>query len=155
VKSSVRSAVGSAALGATEPPRRVAGDDGGGGGPAERVENGSFSSADGWDTSGLSWSIGAGLATNATPGQFLSRPIQPPLVGGEAFTFSLDVVANPTLMQVILFDSVAEGTQNLFNGMASIGANGSSGTVSGAFDTIRIRSAEDPSMVIDNVSFIA
>lgn len=130
---------------------------GGGGGPAERVQNGNFSSATGWDTSGASWAIAAGVATNAVVGPTLTNTLSTPLVGGETFDLAFEVIANPasTGMACQLFNSSTLATQTIFSDGTTTGLKTASGTVSGAFDQLRFGASDDAGLVIDNVSLLA
>lgn len=152
----VGTAVGSATGSAASRPLGGLGSGagGGGGGPSERIDNGGFDTADGWDTADGAWVIALGVATNSTPLQFIERPLSAPLAGGEDFVFSFDA-SNPVVTQVLLYNSVTEAAQSIYMQQPSEGTNGSTGTVSGEFDTFRMRAAEDPGMVVDNISFVA
>jgi hypothetical protein len=124
--------------------------------PTERVQNGDFSSSTGW--AGSQWVIAAGSATN-TPGLGnLTNTLVTPLVGGEAFSFSFDVLLNPanTGMIVSLVNSGGSpAPQQIFSDGSTPGTKTSSGTVGGAYDQLRISAIDDPGSVIDNVSLIA
>lgn len=149
----MRSALG-LGLGVTQAGQAA---DGGGAPAVERVQNGDFASATGWDTSGASWTIASGVATNAVLGPLLTGTLSPALVGGEAFNFSFSVVANPasTACAVQLFNSSTLAVQTIFTDGSTPGQKTSSGTVSGAFDRIRIGASDDPGLVIDNMSLLA
>lgn len=123
----------------------------------QRVQNGNFSSATGWNTSGAAWTIAAGVATNNTAGMFLINTLTTPLVGGESFMLSFDVNANPLVsgISVQLFNSVSMAAQVIFTDGSTTGTKTSSGTVSGAFDQLRIAAVDDAGAIIDNVSLLA
>ena len=129
----------------------------GGGGATERVQNGDFASDTGWDTTGLSWTIAAGAATNNTAGMRIVNTLSSALVGGEDFDFSFDVVGNPanTGLVVSLYNSATTAAQTIFSDGTTTGTKTSSGTASGPFDQLRIGASDDPGAVIDNVSLIA
>ena len=90
-------------------------------------------------------------------GNYLSRLLSAPVVGGESFSVSVEGISNPagTGWSVQLFNSSTLATQNVLVTGFPDGIKTNSGTVSGAFDTIRIGASDDPGLVIDNVSFIA
>jgi hypothetical protein len=125
--------------------------------PTERVQNGDFASATGWNTSGVAWTIAAGVATNNTAGQFLTNTLVTPLVGGESYSFSVNIIANPaaTGVQVQLYNSSTTATQAIFSDGTTTGIKNSAGTVSGAFDQIRIGAIDDAGLVIDDMSLLA
>lgn len=123
----------------------------------QRVQNGDFASATGWNTSGAAWTIAAGVATNNTNGMFLTNTLVTPTVGGETFNFAFDVVLNPAATGIVvsLFNSSTLASQSIFTDGSTVGTKNSSGTVSGAFDQLRIAAVDDPGAVIDNVSLLA
>ncbi len=129
---------------------------GGGVAPAvERVQNSNFSSATGW--SGAGWAIAAGVATNNIPGS-LTNVLTSPLVGGESFSLSLDVTANPAVSGLIVRLANSTGSpaaQTIYSGSGAVGNRTASGAVTGAYDWLVVISADDPGMVIDNVSLLA
>lgn len=136
---------------------RQAAAGGGGAVPFERVSNGTFDNDVGWDTSGAAWTIAGGVAVNNTAGMFLTTTLMTPLAGGESFTVSVDGVGNPnaTGWIVSLYNSGTLASQQILIAGPPNATKTNSGTVSGAFDQLRIAAVDDPDLVIDNVSLIA
>lgn len=123
---------------------------------SERVQNGNFDSATGW--AGANWVIAASVATNTPAVGNLTNTLLTPLSGGEGFVFTFDVVANPANTGLIVSLVASGGSpapQVIFNDGSTAGTKMSTGTVSGAYDQLRIGSVDDPGSIIDNVSFIA
>lgn len=123
----------------------------------ERVQNGDFASATGWDTAGAGWTIASGEATNNTLGTFLTNTLVEPVESGMAYAFQFDVVANPNVtgLQVQLYNSGTTASQSIFTDGTTTGTKNSAGTVTGTFDQLRIGAIDDADAVIDNVSLVA
>lgn len=123
----------------------------------ERVTNGDFSSATGWDTSGAGWTIATNQATNNTVGQPLTNSLQnAPITAGQHFEFSFNIVLNPlnTSVVVRLVNSITSATQQIYSDGTTTGVKTSSGTVSGDFDQLLVLAADDSGLAIDDVSLM-
>lgn len=121
----------------------------------QRVQNGDFSSATGW--SGATWTIAAGTATNDTPGSLINTLLSP-LANGTAFTMSIDIIANPLVSGIIVRLTNSGGSpapQQIYMEAVGPGNITTPGVSTGVYDQLTIISADDPGMVIDNVSLLA
>jgi hypothetical protein len=127
--------------------------------PFERIPNPTFTTADDWNDGGGGWVIGLGVASNVSVGAKLTTTLIEPVTAGLEFVLSIDVVDNSlgTGWVVRLQNSGTMATQLVYQNMGSAvpGTVGSTGTVSGTFDEIFIRTGDDSGLVIDNVSFLA
>lgn len=125
---------------------------------SQRVQNGDFSLGSlNWNLSGGGWTVAGGQATNAVLGAFLTNTLNSSVTSGLSFSLQLTVVANVlgTAIQVQLYNSATTASQLIFADGATPGLKTASGTVSGTFDQLRIRTIDDISVVITGVGLIA
>lgn len=125
----------------------------------ERVQNGDFASATGWNTSGAAWTIAAGEATNNTAGQYLANTLLDPILAGDSVTATVTVTDNPAVAtwMIQLYNSSTLAAQNVLtvSDVAGTYSNASPVISTGTFDQIRIRAIADPGLIIDTVSVLA
>lgn len=123
----------------------------------ELVQNGAFDSGAFWDTAGAGWAIAAGQATNAVVGANLTNTLIAPTSAGRSFTVSVRSVANPagTGWGVVLLNSGTLATQTVMLAGFPNGIKTAMGTVTGVFDRLYIMAADDPGLVVDDVSFVS
>lgn len=125
----------------------------------ERVQNGDFASATGWNTAGIAWVIALGVATNDTAGQFLANTLLDPVLAGDSVTATVTVTDNPltATWMIQLYNSSTLAAQNIFSESSGPGVytNASPVIATGTFDQIRIRAIGDPGLILDTVSVLA
>lgn len=128
------------------------------GGATERVTNGGFADATGWDDPAAAWTISGGTATNVTNGQTLRQTLAVPFVGGESYAASVDLVVNGATARVRLqlYAAGALVQTILSEQPLGTGSLSNSGTIDAAADELRILiTTGGTTSAIDNVSLVA
>lgn len=128
--------------------------------PTERVQNGDFLSATGWDTAGAAWTILLGTALNNTAGQFLTNTLLDPVLTGQSVTATVVVTDNPNAVSwmIALYNTSTLASQNIFSeggGVPGTYTNGVPVVALADYDAIRIRALVDPGLLLDSVSVLA
>lgn len=125
--------------------------------PFERIQNGDFSSAAGWDDGG-GWTIAAGQAECTSPSTFLVNTLASPITAGKTVSASVTIVADPSTANWLatLYNTDTLATQTLFLMFGDgPGTYTNEVTASDNFNAFRIRESGTSGMIIDNVSLIA
>lgn len=128
--------------------------------PTERVQNGDFLSATGWDTAGVAWTISLGTALNNTAGQFLTNTLTSPILAGQSVTATVVVTDNPNAVtwMISMYNTITLASQNILSeggGSPGTYTNGVEVVALADYDAIRIRAIADPGLLLDSVSVLA
>ena len=124
--------------------------------PYERIADTGFDTGTGW--SGAAWTVGSGVAVNATAGQFLVGTLTAPIVADDNVVVLVGVTANPNTVtfMLTLYNTSTLASQAVISDSSGFpGLIPGSVIANGTYDAIRIRAIADPGLTLDSVSVLA